>query len=83
MIPLMVQTTVLLLKIGIMKVCEMDVNIENIPSERITGRLGNRDYAKFEYKLRLTFGDSGVLGFSLESMDGQQFGHAQARYSFY
>ena len=68
-------------EIGIMTVCMMDLNIANIPHTLVRGSLGNKNYARFEYKLRLSFGEDAVLGFSLDSMDGQEYGHRNARYS--
>ena len=69
--------------LGVTEVCKLEVDIRGMPHTVVPGRLGGtrKLYKRFEYKLRLSFGNNGVIGFVLESIDGGEYGRQAAAFS--
>lgn len=69
--------------LGIREVCKLQVDIGDMPHQVVSGHLGgsHKLYKRFDYNLRLSFGNNGVLGFVLESVDGEEHGRQAAAFS--
>lgn len=57
-----------------LETARMEADIGRLQHRSIIGHLGGnaRQYEQFNYQLRLSFGDNGVLTFVLESLSGQE-----------
>ena len=71
--------------LGVSEVCKLEVNLGKMPHKVVKGRLGASPklYKQFEYFLRVSFENNGVLGFVLESSDATpiEYGRQAATFS--